>query len=259
MTSKLNPILTQDFSKTLKSNLIKARLLKIASIINFIVICIFATYLITFLGATSAILPTIHLAIGLATPALAFSINKIHIESKKHFNKASFYKDVIEESKKLTDDIATKFLNKIDTPAKTDSFKKIIPAIAYFKAVEKQMNYFLNEIKEIKDTKSKDPKVRYFLQKKAHDIYETKILSLKLELAQIYHIINNPTSQKSLKDFGIIYTLDFAKRIASALDNNDLYFVFYSKIQQKRDLTGLTFTEIDNLEIQDISNLIFNY
>lgn len=256
MTSKLNPILLVEAQKELKSNSIKAKLLKIASIINFIVICIFTSYLLTLLGASTASMPIIHLCIGLISPAFAYSITKLYFESQKYYERANFYRDVNKKMEKLKDpDKLNKFLEKISCD--TTEIKKIIPAIARYKVIKKRMKYYLEEIKDIKKTKSTDPKVKHILQNEAHDIYETKVLSLKLELSELFHIMKNPTSQKSLKDIGLIYQLNFSKRMSSILDNNDLYFIFKKKFAQKKDLKGLTFTQIDNFEIKDISNLIF--
>ncbi|NGX32104.1 MAG: hypothetical protein K1060chlam4_00142 [Candidatus Anoxychlamydiales bacterium] len=261
MTTKvtsLNPIFTQDAKKVYNANIRKAKVLKFASIINFFVITIFAIYLLSLLKVSSATIPMVHIAIGITAPVIGVVFSRLLILSKKCIETAAFYKNVFKELNTLktqNESDVKKYLEKIKCNPK--DIKKAIPAIAHFKAWETRKEKALNEIEKLKKNSTTNSNLKYILEKQKHEIQENEVLRSKLKLAEIHHIIENPTSKKKLEDFGIRISLSFAKRHASILSKDDVYFIFKDKIQKEKHRKCLTSQEIDNLEISDISRLIF--
>ncbi len=253
-----NPIFVQDVEKAYNTNIKKSKLLKLATIINFFVITVFAIYLFSLISISTTSMPIVHIMIGITAPLLGVLFSRLLISSKKCFNTAMFYKNVIKEqnilNKQSQKDIK-KYLKKINAHPK--NIKKSIKAIAYFKAWElKKIKYF-KEIEKLEKNDSTDPNLKYILQKQIHDIYENEILRSKLKQAEIFHLIENPTSQKKLEDFGSRISLSFSKRQAAILSNADVYFIFKDEIQKQKNRKWLTSKEIKELAISDISKLIF--
>ncbi|NGX52510.1 MAG: hypothetical protein KR126chlam5_00810 [Candidatus Anoxychlamydiales bacterium] len=261
MTTKvtsLNPIFTQDPQKVYNANIRKAKILKLASIINFFVITIFAVYLLSLLRVSSATIPMAHIAIGVTAPVIGILFSKLLALSKKCIETADFYKNVLKEIRSLetqNESDIKKYLEKIK--CNPNDIKKAIPAIAHFKAWQIKKEKSLNEIEKLKKNNTTNSNLKYILEEQKHEIQENEVLRSKLKLAEIHHIIENPTSKKKIEDFGIRISLSFAKRYASILSKDDEYFIFKGKIQKEKHRKCLTSQEIDNLEISDISRLIF--
>ncbi|KKM05409.1 hypothetical protein LCGC14_1754410 [marine sediment metagenome] len=57
--------------------------------------------------------------------------------------------------------------------------------------------------------------------------------------------------------FGKRISLSFAKRQAAILSKDDVYFIFKDKIQKEKHKKCLTSLEVKNLDIYEISKLIF--
>lgn len=260
-TKALNPILTQDPNKLYRSNIVKAKIFKIASIINFLAICLFSAYLISLIGVSTASIPTAYISIGIAVPFFSVFYSKLNTLSKTFFDKALFYKNVITEYNNLKTQSSLqlrRYLFSIGCYGIADP-KKILPAIATYKASLTQKEEALKDIKEIKERKTINENLRHLNHKLAFQIFEKDVLKSKLKAAEIHHIINHPETHKTLFDFGKIHLKSFSKRMISLFDNNDTYFVFYDKIAKDRNgRKGLSFTEIDNLSIRNISKLIFD-
>jgi len=258
-TINLNPILGEDPNKLYRSNLLKARFVKIASTINLISIIILSIYLFSFIGISPKIITLFHLAQGIFPPILGISFMLLQNYSKKTYKISNFYKKISSKLnilKNQNENEIKNYLNKIKC-SNINNIKKILPALAHYKVWKKTIEHFLNEIKKIQTTLNKKENSQYKMQKIIHEIYEKKILTAKLKLVQTYHIINNPADKKMLNAFGKIIINSFAKRMALILQENDYYFVFHDNIQKQRQRKGLCFTDLDNMEIEDISKLIY--
>ena len=261
MQSKaLNPIITEDPNKFYRSNLIKARIFKIASIINFLAICIFSAYLFTLIGVTAASIPGAYISIGIIVPFFSIFFSKLRTLSKTFFEKAFFYKNVITEYNALKSKSSFQlrtYLWSIGCFNISDP-KKVIKAIATYKACIAQREKALKDILEIKNEKTINDTLRHINHKLIFQIYEKDVLKAKLKAAEAFHIIKHPQNTKNLFDYGKIITKTFSQRMTSLFDNNDTYFVFYNKIVKARQgKKGLSFTQVDNFSISDISKLIF--
>lgn len=256
--NSLNPILTQDFQKYYTFNLRKAKILKVASIINLIAICVFTAFLLSLLTVSSSTIPLVHMAIGITAPLIGALFSKLHASSKRCFKTADFYNKVLEEQKKIKNQSEAEIKTYLDKiKCKASNIKKVIPVISHFKALERQKKSYLDEIEKLKKTKTNDSNLKFTIQKQIHDINEKEILRTNLKLAEIHHIIENPTTQKSLSSFGILFILNFSKRQASILSGDDAYFVFNDRVQKEKKQKCLTSTQVEILDISDISHLIF--
>ncbi len=256
----LNPLLIKDPKSLYSTNLLKGKVLKIASIINLISILIFASYLFSFIGISKAVIPIANMATGIAIPFLSVSFTILNDISKSSYKAANFYKKILLELKtlKTEDDYQIRnYLKKIKCHNIKD-IKQTLLALAHFRVWSNTKESSLNEIKKIKNTQTNNENFKYKMLKLTHEIYEKEVLNAKLKLAQIHHIINNPTDKKMLSDFGKIFTMSFSKRMASFLQGDDFYFIFHDNIQKQRQRKGLSFTDVDVMEIQDISKLIYN-
>ncbi|NGX34766.1 MAG: hypothetical protein K1060chlam1_01122 [Candidatus Anoxychlamydiales bacterium] len=262
MTTKaitLNPIFTQDPKRSYIVNNRKAKIFKLAAIINFLVIAIFATYLLSLLSVSSATIPMIHIAIGIAAPILGISFSRLIILSKSYVKTAIFYKNVLKALNTLkaqSEEEIKKYLRKINSTPQ--DIKKSILAIAHFKAREIEKRFFLDEIEKLKKNDTTDQNLNYVLQKQIHEIWENEILRINLRQALIHHLIESPTSKKTLEEYGKVMPLSLGKRHASKLSNDDIYFIFKDKIQKQKQKKCLTSTQIRNLEISELSKIIFN-
>jgi len=257
--TSLNPIFTQDVRKIYNANSRKTIILKLASIINFFVITIFAIYLLSLLRVNSATIPMVHLAIGIAAPVIGILFTRLLDASKNSLERANFYKNVLNELNILnnqSEDDIKKYLKKIK--CNSTDIKKTIPAIAYFKAWKIKKKQSLKEIEKLKKNATTNSNLKYILEKQKHTIQENEVLRANLKLSEIHHIIENPTSNKKLEDFGFRISLNFAKRHASKLSGDDEYFVFKDNIQKERQKKCLTSMEVEKLDISEISKLIFN-
>ena len=212
-TKALNPILTQDPNKLYRSNIVKAKILKIASIINFLAICLFSAYLISLIGVNTASIPAAYISIGIAVPFFSVFYSKLNTLSKTFFEKATFYKNVITEYNNLKTQSSLqlrRYLFSIGCYRIKDP-KKILPAIATYKASLTQKEEALKAIKEIKERKTINENLRHINHKLAFQIFEKDVLKSKLKAAEIHHIINHPETNKTLFDFGKIHLKSFSK------------------------------------------------
>lgn len=257
--NNLNPILNNDIKNLYNSNLLKARILKVASIINFLSIIIFTTYLLSFIGFSTAAISMANMTIGIAIPVLSISLSILYDFSKSFYKIASFNKKILSEFKILNSENDTqikKYLNIIKCSNITN-VKQILPALAHYRVWIEKKNTALEEIKKIKDIQSDDENFKYEMLEYTHDIYEKEVLFAKLKLAQIHHIMNNPTDKRMAREFGKVFTMSFSRRMASFLQGEDYYFVFNDETQKQRHTKGISFIALGDLEISDISKLIF--
>lgn len=257
--NNLNPLLIKDPKSLYNYNVTKTRILKIASIINIICIIIFSFYLFSFLGASTAVLPLTNFLMSATIPFLGVSFKILNDFSRDSSKVADFYKKILFELKflKANGEVKIKkYLNQIKC-SNISNINQILFALVQFKVLSAKKEASLNEIYKIKQIKSNDKNFNYIMLQIAHDIYEKEVLNIKIKLAQLYHIMNNPTDKLMICNYGKIFTMPFAKRIDSIMQGNDCYFVFNDKIQKERQKKGLSFIEIDRLNIQDISKLIY--
>ncbi|KKM82948.1 hypothetical protein LCGC14_1314410, partial [marine sediment metagenome] len=169
--TSLNPIFTKDIQKAYIANIRKAKILKIASIINFFVITIFALYLLSLISVSSATIPMVHIAIGITAPVIGVLLSRLLVSAKACTKTAAFYKDVLKELNTLKtqkESDIKKYLDKIKCTSK--DIEKSIPAIAHFKAWETKKEKSLNEIEELKKNDTTDPNLNYVLEKQKHEI-----------------------------------------------------------------------------------------
>jgi hypothetical protein len=252
----LNPLLTNNPKKLCSSNLFKARVLKIASVINLICIIVFTLYLFNFIGISTSVLPIANMAIGIAIPILCVSITIFNNLSASFYKTADFYKKILSELNELKSENESQiknYLNKIKCPNVKD-IKIILIALAHFRVWNSLKDSALNEIEEIRNiNNTNDQNFKYKMHKLALNIYEKEVLYSKLKLAQIHHIINNPTDQKSLKNFG---TISSSNKKTSLIQNDNYYFIFHDYLQKQKK--GLTFLDVDRMDIENLSKSIYN-
>ena len=260
MKIKLNPILLEKPHEIYKTSINKARFLRVVSIINLLAICTFASLLLATLSSTSASMMTIHITFGIAIPFFGLFYSIIHTKSKRHFKNANFYKNVIDEIQVLSSkNILSLKYAFIKNKCRISGAKKAIPALAHLNALKKTQKLYLEEIENIKKIKPVNRQMSLDLQKNIHNIYEREILKNKLKAAEIYNIINHPTDLRKLNYFGKIFFYSFAERMASILEKNDTFFVFKKKTEKERNISGISYSKVDRLEIKKLSNLIFNH
>lgn len=259
-TNNFNPILLSQPEKLYHSTLDKAKLIKIASIINLICIFIISFYLMSFIITSNSFIPLANISISIMIPVLGISFSILNGLSKTYYKDAHFYKEVAVQQNflKFEDESLIKnYLKKIKC-LNVLNIKKIIPALAYYKVWDAKTEYYINENKQIENVQSKNEIFKYKMIELQHEIREKNILPAKLKLAQYHHIISFPSDKRMLSDFGKIFTTTFSERKASIQKNDDYYFIFNDAIQKQRQKKGLSSVDVDKKEIQDISKLIYD-
>ncbi|MFA6118645.1 MAG: hypothetical protein WCT85_07010 [Parachlamydiales bacterium] len=256
----LHPILLEDPTKIYSSNKFKARIYKMACLINIVAICIFSVYLAYFFGSSVTSLGLFQFLSAIIIPIFGFTYSKFYFRQQNCLITASFYQKVINEIQVLNQqpvENIKKFLTEFK--CRPMEVKLSLNAIAHFKVRIESQKKFYREAQEINQTNTDDINLKHKLQKTAHNIYEKEVLKAKLKAAELFYVISNPYGNKRLGDIGKAFTLSFSKRMASILSGQDYYFVFNDQIKQERKKSGLSFREVDDNSISDISKLIFNF
>ncbi len=257
----LNSYLVEDTKKIYKANNLKANVLKIISIINMIGIFIITSSLIVFITSSTANVMTANLVVCIAVPCLGIFYTKINNISKNYLYKANHYKKInseLENLKKAPFEDIRESLHHTGIHNLTDSqITTSLPALAHFKYWQNKMDYFEKEIEKIQKDKPRNRRLRLEVKRKAHIIYENDFLKTKLLAAECYYIISHPQEKRHLHNLGISFPFPYSQRMDSLEENDDAYFVFHDHIQKIRNKKYISYTEVKNLNFDELSKLIF--
>ncbi|MBN2480024.1 MAG: hypothetical protein JXA94_07330, partial [Parachlamydiales bacterium] len=256
--NNFNPIIYEKQNNVYKSHLLKARIYKVASIINLFAICILTSSMLIAITSATSSLAAGFLLVGFTIPFFGVFYNNFNIKANKHFQKANLYKKVISELnelKKKPKSEIEKILKKLRV--KNISLEHSLPILAHFNAWEKIKIDSLEAIENLKKIDSDELEVSEEIQKQVHNIYEKEILFSKLKQAECINILNHIEDKRKVEDVCTIINYGFSKRTTSILNNKDIYLIFKKKIKDEKENRKISFSEIDSSNVHDISKLIF--
>ena len=258
---KYNPA---NINKNLETTATLQKVAAIVSVVSFTAIASVALYF-TVMSLLSYSL--VFLGLSLTTPLLAVLSSKVYQKGQKNKSLAEHHKSVIEEIKLLNgksdaeikeefNDFGINIEKIIKNTKKVNKNFNLQNVIIPFAMLKNHARHIFDAL-DIRDKllhkRVKTVQQRAFLLNEIHRITEKDILKRKIFQAEVFHVIINPTSHKTLKLFGNFYPLSFNRRyLFKIYDKKDEYFVFH---HFRKPLSS---DDIANLSFKDISKRIFD-